>query len=292
VAILAVGRALAVAVAAMAIAAPRATSAAEAGPAGVLLARHAALKDKLDYNQFRRPLHLDSRETAAGISGEIHAVVDHPFATSGPALGLAPHWCDILLLHYNTKACRASTEGRETLLRVTMGRKLGPADPAHHVDFVFRVAEQRAGYLRATLAADEGPFGTRDYRILIEAIPVEGGRTFLRLAYSHGLGIPGRVAMLAYLSTAGRDKVGFTLLGTERGGQPHYVGGVRGVAERNTMRYYLAVEAFLGALASRPEDRAEKRRRDWFAASERYPRQLREMERSEYLAMKRKEALP
>ena len=278
----------------MAIGAPRVMAAepGEAGPAGVLLARHAALKDKLDYNQFRRPLHLDSRETADGISGEIHAVVDHPFATSGPALGLAPHWCDILLLHYNTKACRASTEGRETLLRVTLGRKLGPADPAHHVEFVFRVAEQRAGYLRATLAADAGPFGTRDYRILIEAIPVDGGRTFLRLAYSHGLGVAGRMAMLAYLNTAGRDKVGFTLLGTERGGQPHYVGGVRGVAERNTMRYYLAVEAFLGALASRPEDRAEKRRRDWFAASERYPRQLREMERGEYLAMKRRESLP
>jgi hypothetical protein len=35
----------------------------------------------------------------------------------------------------------------------------------------------------------------------------------------------------------------------------------------------------------------EKRLRDWFAAAERYPRQLHEMEQDEYLDMKRKEHL-
>jgi hypothetical protein len=63
------------------------------------------------------------------------------------------------------------------------------------------------------------------------------------------------------------------------------------VVERNTMRYYLAIEAFLGALAAPPQARFEKRLRDWFAAAERYPRQLHEMEQGEYLDMKRKERL-
>ena len=35
----------------------------------------------------------------------------------------------------------------------------------------------------------------------------------------------------------------------------------------------------------------EKSLRDWFAGSERYPRQLHEMGEAEYLAMKRKEYL-
>jgi len=66
---------------------------------------------------------------------------------------------------------------------------------------------------------------------------------------------------------------------------------MRGVVERNTMRYYLAIEAFLGALSVPPQARLEKRLRDWFAAAERYPRQLHEKERDEYLKMKRREYL-
>ena len=64
---------------------------------------------------------------------------------------------------------------------------------------------------------------------------------------------------------------------------------MRGAVERNTMRYYLAIEAFLGALSAPPGARVEKSMRDWFAATEAYPRQLHEVEQNEYLAMKRNE---
>ena len=57
------------------------------------------------------------------------------------------------------------------------------------------------------------------------------------------------------------------------------------------MRYYLAIESFLGALSAPPQARLETRLRDWFAAIERYPRQLHELEQGEYLKMKRKEYL-
>jgi hypothetical protein len=55
------------------------------------------------------------------------------------------------------------------------------------------------------------------------------------------------------------------------------------------MRYYLAIEAFLGSLSAPPQARLEKRLRDWFAAHERFPRQLHEISQAEYLEMKRKE---
>jgi hypothetical protein len=99
----------------------------------------------------------------------------------------------------------------------------------------------------------------------------------------------GQLAMRAYLSTIGRDKVGFTVVGRESDNQPRLIGGMRGLVERNTMRYYLAIEAYLGALSAPPTARVEKRLRDWFAATEAYPRQLHEIEQNEYLAMKRKE---
>ena len=98
-----------------------------------------------------------------------------------------------------------------------------------------------------------------------------------------------RLARQAYLATIGRNKLGFGVAGTGSDGKPVCIGGIRGLVERNIMRYYLAIEAFLGAMSAAPQVRLDRRLRDWFAASERYPRQLHELEQEEYLDMKRKE---
>ena len=66
---------------------------------------------------------------------------------------------------------------------------------------------------------------------------------------------------------------------------------MRGMVERNAMRYYLAVESFLGALAVPEPERTEKRLRDWYEATEQYARQLHDLERHEYLKMKRDEVV-
>src|SRR6185295_20126211 len=110
------------------------------------------------------------------------------------------------------------------------------------------------------------------------------------LSYSYDYGMAGRIAMQAYLSTTGRNKVGFSVVERGPDGAPVYMRGERGVIERNTMRYYLALEAYLGALGVPAAERQEKRLNDWFTAIERYPRQLRdEMDREQYLSMKRRE---
>src|SRR5690606_18883171 len=113
--------------------------------------------------------------------------------------------------------------------------------------------------------------GTRDYRIRLEAAPVDGERTFMHLSYAYALGLAARIAMQGYFATAGRDKVGFSVVDREADGRPVYVDGARGVVERNAMRYYLAVEAYLESLKIPPEKRLETRLRDWYAAIERYP---------------------
>jgi hypothetical protein len=109
------------------------------------------------------------------------------------------------------------------------------------------------------------------------------------MSYSYAYGMAARMAMQGYLATVGRDKFGFSITGKSDVGKPVYIDGVRGVVERNTMRYYLAIEAYLGALSTPPADQTEKRLRDWFDAVERYPQQLHELDRNEYLDMKRRE---
>lgn len=255
-----------------------------------LRVRHGLLQDNLSHNQFNRPLHLESSETTDSVSGNIHAIIDHPFATVSLALNGPTHWCDILLLHLNTKYCRAATDARGSALQVHIGKKHEqPLDDAYRVDFGYRLVAASSGYLKIMLSAADGPLSTHDYRIVLEAVPLDGDRTLLHLAYSYAYGLAGRVAMQAYLATIGSDKVGFTVTERKSGGAPVYIGGMRGLVERNTMRYYLAIESNLGALSAPPQARLEKSLRNWFAAIEGYPRQLHELEQDEYLTMKRKE---
>jgi hypothetical protein len=95
--------------------------------------------------------------------------------------------------------------------------------------------------------------------------------------------------MQTYLATSGRNKVGFTVVGSPGGDPPRYITGLRGVVERNTMRYYLAIDTFIGALSVAPPARFEKRIRDWYTAVAGYPRQLHDLDLEEYLEMKRRE---
>ncbi len=264
----------------------------DATSAASLRAKYDGLHNHLIHNRFQRPLYLDSSETADSVSGDIYARIDYPFATVRAALSNPGDWCDILILHVNTKYCRASSGSQGTVLNVSIGRKYDePLEKAYRVDFAYRVAAQTANYLRVRLNAGAGPFGTRDYHIALEAVPLEPGRTFIHFSYSFAYGVVGRLALQIYLATIGRNKVGFADAGTGSEGKPLYIGGIRGLVERNTMRYYLAVEAFLGAVSAPPPARLEKRLRAWFAAIERYPRQLHEMEHDEYFDMKRKEYL-
>ncbi|MFP3566146.1 hypothetical protein SB772_18285 [Paraburkholderia sp. SIMBA_030] len=265
-----------------------------ADDASSLRDKYQSLAQQLKHNPFRRPLYLESAESPSALKGDIYAVVDYPFATvSGtlddPAHGPA-NWCDVLILHLNTKYCHASTSSNGDMVSVNIGRKVEQklAD-TYRVQFHYRTAATSPGYFRVDLNADSGPLSTKDYRIVLEAVGISGNQTFLHLTYSYGYGMAGRIAMKTYLATIGSDKVGFTAVDGPASEQTEYIGGVRGLVERNTMRYYLAIDAYLGALSSSPDKRLEQRLTNWFDATEQYPRQLHEVGRQEYIQMKYKE---
>lgn len=263
-----------------------------ATPATVLRAKYTELSGKLEDNPFQKPLYLDSSENFGEVKGNLYALVQHPFPTVQSTLQEPAHWCDILILHLNTKYCRASSEGAWTVLKVNIGRKSDqPIAQSYRVEFSYRVMAATPDHLAVVLDAAKGPFGTRNYSILLEAVPLEGGQTFVHLAYSYAYGTAAKLAIHAYLGTVGSKKVGFTVTGKRNDGQVEYIDGLRGLVERNTMRYYLAIEAYLGALSVPPSARLEKRLNDWYAAVEQYPRQLHEIGRKEYVEMKRRETL-
>lgn len=260
--------------------------------AASLHAQYAALGEKLLHNPFQRKLYLNSSESSNGLKGDIYALVDYPFSSVSAALDDPDNWCDVLILHINTKYCHATTGKTRTALMVSIGKKTAqPLEDAYPIDFSYRVAALTANYLDIRLNAEKGPMSTSQYRIQLQAVPVANGQTFLHLTYSYAYGFSGRLAMQTYLATIGHGKVGFTLTGKQSNEQPEYIGGMRGVVERNTMRYYLAIDAFLGAMATPPALQLQKRLHSWFSATEQYPRQLQEVDRTAYIDMKRGEYL-
>ena len=258
--------------------------------APTLRARHAALRDALADSPFKRPLVLESVQNEGDLKGDVYSVVAQPYGVVAPSLQGMAHWCDMLIVHLNVKHCQPQGSGANSVLTLAVGRKFDqPIADAYKVAFAYRVAASSADFLRIQLLADEGPLGTKDYRIVLEAIPLDAKSSFIHMSYSYGQGMAARIAMQGYLGTLGRDKVGFSVVGRQPDGAPIYVGNVRGLIERNTMRYYLAIEAFLGATGVPPAEQGEQRMRDWYAATERYARQLHEMDRDAYLTMKRAE---
>lgn len=256
---------------------------------GSLHAKYMELQPELRNNAFQRALHVDSAEGGNTLRGDVYAVLEHPFAKVSEGMREPAQWCEILILPFNTKYCHASEGDAGARLALRIGRKYDqPLEQAHRLDFTYRSVAASPEYFETRLTAKEGPLGTRDYRIVVAAIPLEGGRTFMHLSYAYAYGTAGRFAMQAYLATAGADKVGFTVTGQDNG-QPRFIGGVRGAVERNAMRYYLAIDAYLDSLDVPRHQQAERRIQNWFSATERYPRQLREMDRSTYVAMKRQE---
>jgi hypothetical protein len=258
--------------------------------AAALRARYAELQDRLRDSAFGLALYVDSQQLPERLAGDLYGVINEPFANVRAALADRRQWCELLLLHLNVKDCRTARVERQDGIVLSLGGKneVG-GDNGTQLDYRFSKPASTPDYLDIVLAADKGPYGTTDHRIALEATALPDGRTFIHLSYAHGYGPVARLALNAYLSTVGRNKVGFTVVSQGQDGQPVYVGGVRGIVERNCMRYFLAVIAYVRGAAAPPDQRLEKRLADWFDLTERYPRQLHEVTRGQYFDTKLQE---
>ena len=266
------------------------TAALAAGSGEALQARLNELRPALARSPFGRPVVLRSVASDESPRGEVYALVRHPFGQVAAAMQKPESWCALMLLQTNVKRCQVRGSGSAATLDVGIARRYtDPVDAAQAVTLKFQAPAASADHAAARLSAPEGPLGTRDYSLRFEAVPAGPDTSFVHFAYAYDTGSAARLATQMYLATSGRDKVGFTVVGQDEQGRPRRVGGLQGVAERNTMRYFLAIEALLDTQDGPPAQRLEQRLRGFHAALERYPAQLHETELGEYLAMKRRE---
>ncbi len=260
----------------------------ESPAAQTLRATHQRLSDRLEHSSFGRPVQIDSVETADGLQGDVYALVDHPLQEISSTLKGSTHWCEVLTLHINNRRCTVASgpQGRDMITLYVVRRYDKPIDQAFELPFVYRVAGASPEHLSVELSAESGPLGTSNYRVKLEALALDEHKSFLHFSYSYDHNAMVRLGTMAYLATFGSDKVGFTVIGKTPEGQPDYIRGLRGLVERNAMRYFLTLDAYLAAPGA---DQSDRRQRRWFAAAEQYPRQLHEVDLDTYLALKRED---
>lgn len=244
-------------------------------------------RSKLEANNFGLPLVVESFELDDRVHVDVYGIFTQPFSTIVNELKLPANWCDIVVLHPNLKACTCSESAGAWLLTFYLGNKeyQHPED-ARQVMYRYRNVVQQEGYLDITLRADEGPFGTKDHRMRFEALPLAGRKTFVHVSYTYSDSLALRLATKVYFATIGRDKVGFTVTGTERNGTSVYIGGPRGAVERSAVRYYFAIQSFMNTLHYSEETRFRIRTSEWYDLTTRYKKQLFDLEKKDYVASK------
>jgi cardiolipin synthase len=216
-------------------------------------------------------------------------VVEHPFSTVQQALVSPEHWCDILILHLNVKRCKASAGGRR---RRSASTSAASSTSRSRMRTSSTQVSRRCVERRLPAGAPE----RRRRPAQHEELPYPGrGGADRGEAHRHSHVVRVRLRIRgedgdADLSRHARQRQGrLHDRRQEADGKPVYQAGVLGLLERNTMRYYLAIDAYLSAYGLPAAEQPEKRIREWYASTERYAQQLHEMDEAEYLDMKRKE---
>lgn len=251
--------------------------------------RYQELKPKLAANAYGVPMQLESDTAKGSLIGNVYGIVRHPFESVRAALTKPANWCRIAPQHFNIKACTYQPIDNTCQLNFYAGRKFYEhPEQVFRLNYTWQPAPYQADYFHLVLSAGQGPLDTRDYRIVAEAIPLNEESTFIRFSYSWKYGAWSRLAMNTYLATLGGNKTGLTVLSTDEQGQPIYINGMAAVAERNALRYYLAIQAFLDTSNVQPDQRLLSRLNSWFDMTAQY-RQLFEMDRQDYLSIKTRE---
>jgi hypothetical protein len=245
---------------------------------------------RLKTNAFGLPLFLESFEREDRVHVDVYGVFDHPFSIIINELKVPANWCDVLSLHPNVKACTSREQSGAWFLNVYLGSKTyQPPEDTRQVIYAYQNLDQNQGYLDIILNADEGPYGTKDHRIRFEALPLDEGRTFVHVSYEYSDSAALRLVAKIYFATLGRSKVGFTVTGTDKKGNPVNIGGPRGAVERTAVRCYFAIESFMNMLDYPEESRFSMRINDWYELTTRYRTQLFDLDKNDYLASKKKE---
>ena len=218
------------------------------------------------------PLRIQSREQDRHLRVNVYGLVNYPFSQVADVLARPAVMCDFLILNLNVKTCTyLSGNRRANMVIYVAGKNYTPLYRTLQIKPYFELLKRDKNYLRVLMTSSETRRSLRQYSVLVEASPYKN-RTLVRFKSNYRASLIGQTATVAYLKTFARKKVGFTVIGRNQQNQPQYIRGMQGVIERNAVRSYLALQAYLETAGAPPKHRFETRLRRWFELTDVYTR--------------------
>ena len=255
-----------------------------------LINKYHTIEKELEKSSSVVPFYLESSVSKNASHVDIYGTIEYPYSSVKNELRIPTNWCDILLLHIHVRACTYEKVNDTWLLTIyNVNTSSDTLEDADQLKFEYYIIAQQPGFLGIALAAREGPFGTKDHRFRLEAVPLDEGGTFIHLRYSFSYGFLAYFLMKSYFSLFESDRVGFSIIGADREGNAVYVSGLRGKVERDVALYYLCIPAYMDTLNVSVKERFEKRISQWYDLTLQYKKQFFEMEKEDYLTDKRRD---
>ncbi|MCK5335762.1 MAG: hypothetical protein KAQ67_06355 [Gammaproteobacteria bacterium] len=247
-----------------------------------LLKKYHAIKNNQVVLLQNNLIHIQSDVTDERLSADVYAVKSYAFDNLVKKLSRSENWCQFVTLHLNIKACVYQRQ-TDTFLSFYAGRKFyEPAENAFELKYLFKIKEKKDNYFKLSLSAESGPFSTSDYLIEVELVKFDND-TLIHFSLAYNSSFSSRLGARAYLATIGSDKKGFSqTINAE--GKKEYIKGVEGIIERNVMRYFLALNAYLDTVNG-----ADNMMSVWFDETEKYYDQLHELDKADYIRDKKLE---
>jgi len=253
------------------------------------------LNQYFQFSAFTKPidknlaLRIQSHEQDRRLRVNVYGFVDYPYSQVADVLASPAAMCDFLILNMNVKACTYQQgERRANMTIYVAGKKYAPLYRTMKIKPYFELQKRNRSYLKVLMTSPKGSWGIKKYSVLVEASPYKN-RTLVRFSSNYESSRLNKAATSVYLKTFARKKVGFTVVGQNQLGQPEYVRGMQGVIERNAVRSYLALQAYLETAGVVTNQRLKSRLRLWFELTDTYSRQLHEMDWQSYLHNKQRE---
>ena len=251
-----------------------------------LLDKYHEIKTELDKNSGPVSFYVESSVNKNASRVDIYGIMKYSFDIVKKELLIPTNWCRIVLSHPDVRACTYEKVNDSWLLNIYHSDKFSePFEDAYQMKFVYLVSALQPVYFDVALAAHKGPYHTKDHEFGFEAIPLGENMTFMHLRYSF------RYSALGYffMKIFGGTKIGFSIIGTDRDGNPVYAEGLRGLVERDVVCYCLATLAYFDTLDVPYDQRFESRIRQWYALTVPFKKQFYDMTKEEYLTYKSKD---
>lgn len=198
-------------------------------------------------------------------------------------------YCDFLPLMFNVKSCVITELKPVTRVKYYVaGKHYTPPVTSYRINSIFRLVEHSKDILRIRLEADEDSLGKSSYGVDLVAVPMDGNT----LLYVESQYAPGRITRMAtytYVKVFARNKPGFTLIEEPGSGKKKLITGFPAIIERSTVRAYFALMAYMQNRHLPSAGRYESCLNTWYDLNRPYKKQLYELDRDQYLQIKRKE---